>query len=160
MSPVTYRAVNGNWNHLTIWQKEKNQGLIQKESKLLQGKLMRVIYRSFGRWTLGQWTLFRGRSSAIADFHRSYLVLKGEFPDYLCPVSLFHAFGVFLYPLKTLVNFCFSDVFRVYGKRPVTLNGLNEVLWLQWSVLFLTECWFWIWYCFSRYFRKKGWGTL
>ena len=33
--------------------------------------------------------------------------------------NLFHATGIFLYPVET------SDVFRGYRKRPVTLNGLK-----------------------------------
>ena len=31
----------------------------------------------------------------------------------------FNATGLFLYPLKTLKNFWFSDVFKGYRKRPV-----------------------------------------
>ena len=31
----------------------------------------------------------------------------------------FHATGLFLYPLKTSENFCFSDVFKEHRKRPV-----------------------------------------
>ena len=30
-----------------------------------------------------------------------------------------HATGLFLYPLKTLENLCFCDLFRGYRKRPV-----------------------------------------
>ena len=40
-------------------------------------------------------------------------------------MSAFHAFyGLFLYPLKTLDNQRFSDVFRGCGKRPVVWNEL------------------------------------
>ena len=36
----------------------------------------------------------------------------------------FRATGLFLYPLKTSKNLCFSDVFRGYRKRTVPSNGL------------------------------------
>ena len=37
----------------------------------------------------------------------------------LVDVNLFHATGLFLYPLKTSEKLCFSDVFSGYKKRPV-----------------------------------------
>ena len=40
------------------------------------------------------------------------------------PFNLFHATSLFLKPLKTSENLWFSDVFRVYGKRPVAWNML------------------------------------
>ena len=39
-------------------------------------------------------------------------------------LNLFHATGLFLYPLKTSENQRFSDVFRAYRKRAVVWNGL------------------------------------
>ena len=38
-------------------------------------------------------------------------------------LNLFHATGFILYPLKTLENLWFFDVFREYRKRPVAWNG-------------------------------------
>ena len=35
------------------------------------------------------------------------------------PLDPFHANGFFIYPLKTSKNHWFSDVFRMYRKRPV-----------------------------------------
>ena len=40
-------------------------------------------------------------------------------------INLFHATGLFLYPLKTSENQRFLDIFRGYRKRPVTWNGLK-----------------------------------
>ena len=40
----------------------------------------------------------------------------------------FHTTSLFLYPLKTSKNLCFSDVFRGYRKRPVAWNGLRNVI--------------------------------
>ena len=40
----------------------------------------------------------------------------------------FHATGLFLHPLKTSENLWFSDVFRGYGKRPATGNGLKYLI--------------------------------
>ena len=40
-------------------------------------------------------------------------------------INPFHATGLFLFPLKTLENLWFSDVFRGYRKRTVAWNGLN-----------------------------------
>ena len=39
-------------------------------------------------------------------------------------LNLFHATGLFLYPLKTWENQRFSYIFRGYKKRPVAWNGL------------------------------------
>ena len=38
-----------------------------------------------------------------------------------------HDKGLFLYPLKTSENLCFSDVFRGYRKRPVAWYGLMNI---------------------------------
>ena len=40
-------------------------------------------------------------------------------------INPFHAIGLFLYPLETLKNLWFPDVFRGYKKRPMVWNGLN-----------------------------------
>ena len=49
---------------------------------------------------------------------RFLFYLPGEY------VNPFHAFCLFLHPLKTSENLLFSDVFRRYRKRSVVLNGL------------------------------------
>ena len=41
-------------------------------------------------------------------------------------INPFHATGLLLRPLKTSENQGFSDVFRVYRKRPMLLNGLTH----------------------------------
>ena len=39
-------------------------------------------------------------------------------------IKLFHTSGLFLYPLRTSQNQMFSDVFRVYRKKPIAWYGL------------------------------------
>ena len=39
------------------------------------------------------------------------------------PFHPFHVTGLFLYPLKMLENFWFTDVFKGYKKRPEKRNG-------------------------------------
>ena len=41
-------------------------------------------------------------------------------------VNLFHATGLFPYPLKTSENLWFSDVFRGYRKRLVAWNWISQ----------------------------------
>ena len=41
------------------------------------------------------------------------------------PINWFRATDLFLYPLKISVKLCFSDVFRGYGIRLVSWNGLS-----------------------------------
>ena len=43
------------------------------------------------------------------------------------PINPFHATGLFLYPLKTLENLWFPDVFRGYRRSPVAWNGLSSL---------------------------------
>ena len=38
-------------------------------------------------------------------------------------INPFHAIGLFRYPLKISENLWFSDLLRVYQKRPVAWNG-------------------------------------
>ena len=47
-------------------------------------------------------------------------------------INLFHATGIFLYPLKTSKNQRFFDIFRGYRKKPVAWNGLKIPLALLW----------------------------
>ena len=49
----------------------------------------------------------------------------GFFPHSPYHAKPFHATGLFLYPLKTLENQRFYDVFREYRKRSVAWNGLT-----------------------------------
>ena len=56
-------------------------------------------------------------------FGRCYLNLE-------CTFNLLHATGLFLYPLKTLENLWFSDVFRGYTKRPVTWKTVSNFKWV------------------------------
>ena len=41
-------------------------------------------------------------------------------------INPFHTTRLFLYPLKTSENLWFFEVFRMYGNRPVTWNGLRD----------------------------------
>ena len=43
-------------------------------------------------------------------------------------INLFHATGLFLYPLKKWENLWFSDILRRHRKRPVAWNGLIQIL--------------------------------
>ena len=56
------------------------------------------------------------------------LMVLVERPKILVGINPFHATGLFLCPLKTSENLWFSDVFRVYRKRPVASNGLMSLL--------------------------------
>ena len=61
-------------------------------------------------------------------------VIKGYKIAVLADISIywsfnpFHANSLFLYPLKMTENQRFSDVSRVYRKRPVAWNGLIKTL--------------------------------
>ena len=56
--------------------------------------------------------------SCLVEYSFSNIVFLLE------PIKLFHATGLFLYPLKLLENQRSSDVFRGYKNRAVAWNGL------------------------------------
>ena len=53
-----------------------------------------------------------------------FLLYEKWIPKILTVFNLFHATGLFRYPLKTWKNQRFSDVFRGYRMRPVAWNVL------------------------------------
>ena len=42
----------------------------------------------------------------------------------ICLLNIIHVTSLLPFSLKASENHCFSDVFRGYGQRPVTWNGL------------------------------------
>ena len=51
----------------------------------------------------------------------------------------FYTTGIFLYPLKTLENERFSDVFRGYRKKPVAWNGFIGQLQLNFEIILFSQ---------------------
>ena len=56
-----------------------------------------------------------------------FFILQKYFNRAVYLLNPFHATGLFLYPLKTSEKLWFSDIFRVYRKRPMAWNGLMPV---------------------------------
>ena len=65
-------------------------------------------------------------SSVISFIDRQFRVFLNGNSSKQCTINPFHANGLFLYPLETLENLWFSDVFRGYRNGPVAYNGLMQ----------------------------------
>ena len=77
--------------------------------------LLMIIYKSYKSLLLVKFlNLCKTRFSRILNFQH-----------YLSEIDPFQATGLFLYPLKTLENQGFSDVFREYRKRSVACDTLR-----------------------------------
>ena len=61
------------------------------------------------------------KNSEYGHFSRSGYHCSPE----IMPINPFHTADLFLYPLKSLENRRYFDVFRGYIMKPVTINGLK-----------------------------------